>query len=119
MTPRPQPEEGLPHNLQKSDGELDWYVARLHDRVRGLNPGRSPYQPCREDPARLVSAGGLGLPATGEPPPGSIVEVNECGIVLQTGEGACCTEVQPASQRRMSALVMLAATAAGGDRLGG
>lgn len=112
LTPRPQPEEGVTYarNLQKSDGELDWSqpARELHDRVRGLNPWPVAYTSHAGRTLRVWSTRvwAAGLPADRENlPPGSIVEVNECGIVLQTGEGALLlTEVQPASKRRMSAL---------------
>lgn len=111
---RPQPRQGvsMAPMLKKSDGLLDWSqpARSLLDRIRGTTPWPGAQTGLQAMPVKVVRAQ-LGPQSTGGAP-GSVLEVDDRGWLVQAGEGTLwLAEIQVPGKRPQ-----LAAEAARGLR---
>ena len=101
----PQPDEGATYaaKIARADALIDWNASALAvDRqVRALNPSPGATTTLEGNDIKIWSA----EPARGHfGPPGSVVSVDDRGIVVACGEGALVVrELQRAGGRRMDA----------------
>jgi len=101
------PQDPAKVSLAPKLGDADFRVdlagdpVSLVNRIRGLSPAPGAYLTLAGDQRlRLLKA--EARQASG--PPGTILAIEETGVVVATGEGAIALlEVQPAGKRRMSA----------------
>jgi methionyl-tRNA formyltransferase len=112
----PQDDELATHApmLHKQDGAVDWSLpaSAVRDRVRGVDPWPGAYTNLGGKPLKLFA------PAVcdGDGEPGEILGVDDAGLRVACGDGACCFgEVQAPGKRRMPA----AAFASGRSSLAG
>jgi methionyl-tRNA formyltransferase len=104
----PQNEEEATYapKLKRSDGHIDWSLpaTAIYNRIRGFNPWPachsgyvSPHHKDRRLKIQEARVEG------GEGFPGRVIEMNEHGPLVATGNGALrLREVQPEGKRRMS-----------------
>ena len=105
--PRPQGDEGITHAamLSKEEGRTSWErgVRALVDHVRGMDPWPVAYVEHEGEPLKLFAASASERPR-GEPPPGTVVAVDDRGLHVAALDGVVCIgQVQPAGKRRMPA----------------
>lgn len=72
--------------LEKETGRLDWTLpaAKLDHLVRGVTPWPGAHTTFAGAPLKVLEA----RPEAGEGPPGTLLEANEKGWLVATGEGA-------------------------------
>lgn len=88
--------------LRKEDGAIDWTrpASEVACRVRGVDPWPGAYSQHGADRIKLFGA--RVLEGAGEA--GRVLAVDERGLVVACGEGACAiAELQAAGRKRMSA----------------
>jgi methionyl-tRNA formyltransferase len=100
----PQPEEGITHApmLARSEGSVDFTASarRVHDRIRGFDPW--PGVTVTGDGLTLKLSRSSRLDAPGGAAPGTVVSIDDDGMLVACGEGLVrIGEVQPAGRRRM------------------
>ncbi len=103
----PQPAEGVTyaHKIEKTEAPLDWALpaAVLACRVRAFDPFPGASIQYNRETVKVwgARAEGGALP-TADTPPGTLLDVNEQGVVVQTGAGCLClTELQRAGGKRL------------------
>lgn len=112
--------------LAPADLRLDWKAParEIHDRIRGLAPGPGAVTRWRGVLLKLLRSG---LAAEAEPPggaaaePGTIVQLEAAGVLVQAGRGRVrLLEVQAPGRRPLPAAAFArGARLAVGERLGG
>ena len=110
LKPIPQPEESSYApllNREHEQLEWSWDAAKIHNRIRGLNPWPGAFTFFRDEQVKIwqsrvqspagdtyIKLGGL---------PGQIVSLTEKGLLVLTGDGLVeIVELQPAGKTRMS-----------------
>lgn len=114
LTPVPQNESEATYfpMLEKSDGLIDWHkkAEEIRNRIRGLNPWPGTYTYLSGTMLKIFKADVIGRKAgalvveSGQSPkmPGTVLEVNNEGIIIATGEGYLSVkELQLEGKRRM------------------
>jgi len=110
--PVPQPEGSSYAPLLTREHERlewSWTAAKIHNRIRGLNPWPGAFAFFREEQVKIwlsEQPGKLDLSgnALQNSLPGSILSLTEGGLLVKTGEGILkITELQPAGKKRMRA----------------
>lgn len=89
--------------LTKEDGRIDWSASArdVANRIRGVDPWPGAFT--ERDGERLKLYGAR--PVSDSGPPGTVVAIDERGLVVACGDGACAvTDVQAPGKRRMSAV---------------
>ncbi len=114
LEPRPQDHDAATHApmLKKEDGRVDWSwpARRVADRVRGVNPWPGAQTTLAGVPLKLFRARVTG----GSGAPGQVLAVDDRGLVVACGDGACAiAEVQAPGKRRMPAPAFAAGRAVG------
>lgn len=101
-TPQDEARATMAPMLAKEDGRIDWAqpARRVADRIRGVDPWPGATTLHRGERLKLFGArlaGGTGRP-------GEVLAVDERGLVVACGEGACAiAEVQAPGRRRVAA----------------
>lgn len=91
--------------LKREHEKIDWSrsAQEIHNQIRGLNPWPGAFTTFREENLKIWKSKVLSL-SQSQAQLGEIVELNNEGIILQTGAGQILLqEVQPAGKRAMSA----------------
>ena len=114
LQPQPQDHEAASHApmLKKEDGRVDWSwpARRVADRVRGVDPWPGAQTTFEGAPLKLFRARVTG----GSGPPGEVLAVDDRGLVVACGDGACAiAEVQAPGKKRMPARAFAAGRAVG------
>jgi methionyl-tRNA formyltransferase len=110
--PVPQPEGSSYAPLLTREHERlewSWTAAKIHNRIRGLNPWPGAFAFFRGEQVKIwLSEQPEKFDLSGNAPqnslPGSILSLTEGGLLVKTGEGILkITELQPAGKKRMRA----------------
>lgn len=101
---QPQSDVGASHApmLSKQDGLVDWSLPpeQLAARIRGLDPWPGAYTPMEGGNLKLFRAS----VCEGQGQPGAVLGYDTRGLIIATGDGACCiAEVQAPGKKRMAA----------------
>ncbi|PIE56118.1 MAG: methionyl-tRNA formyltransferase [Desulfobulbus propionicus] len=89
--------------LAKETGRLNWNApaATLHNLIRGLDPWPSAFTFLKETRFRLFTS--AHVREISAQPPGTIISVDNRGLLISTGEGSLLVrEIQAAGRRRMT-----------------
>ena len=106
LEPRPQPTTGVTETpmLRREFARIDWSrpAFQLVNRLRGFTPWPGLYTVFRGDRLKVFGLE-TAEAAHGEEPPGTILGVDETGILVRCGRGTAAriTEVQREGRRRM------------------
>jgi methionyl-tRNA formyltransferase len=94
--------------LKKSDGNIDWTKSakQIHNQIRAFKPWPGSFTQwvrSKGEPVRLiVDQVLLAKDQPADSPPGTIIQINEVGIHVSTGEGVLVIQtLQPAGKRMM------------------
>ena len=110
-TPQDDSEATYAPNLKREDERIDWNAGSrdIFNRIRGLVPFSGAFSLWNEDTFKVWAAAN---PSEGPSHPivdtgivpGTIIQLNEEGIIVKTGDGVLqLTSVQPAGKKAMSA----------------
>ncbi|MFG6115181.1 methionyl-tRNA formyltransferase [Halobacillus sp. MO56] len=96
-------------NIKRGQEEIDWSSdhVTVYNQIRGLHPWPVAYTYWRGRPMKIWWGEKTSVPGNGEP--GEIVDIQEDGFVVTTGDGKGLkiTELQPSGKKRMSAVDFL------------
>jgi methionyl-tRNA formyltransferase len=100
----PQDDAGATHApmLKKTDGAVDWTrpAREVSCLIRGVDPWPGAYTELGGERIKLYGA----REAEGSGAPGEVLAVDDRGVVVACGDGACAiAELQAAGRKRMSA----------------
>lgn len=95
-------------NLTREDEKIDWNRTsrEIYNQIRGLVPFSGGFTLWNGEVFKVWSAvvPEDGSPASSEAAPGTVLELNESGIVVQTGDGSLTLlTVQPSGKKAMEA----------------
>jgi len=104
LTARPQPGDGVTyaHKIEKAEAVIDWSLpaAAIERRVRAFDPFPGASTVCGAEAVKVWSA--QPVPSTGQP--GTVLAVDDTGIVVACGEQALrLTVLQRAGGKRLPA----------------
>ncbi len=107
-----QPEDGVTyaHKLSKAEGRLDFRLPTraLYNRIRAFNPFPVAWVPLNGQPMRIWQASESPLPGRDDDEPGHILQVDDSGIQVATGDGILILEeLQLPGKRRMAVADLL------------
>ncbi len=108
----PQPDEGVTyaHKLSKAEARLDFRLPTraLYNRIRAFNPFPVSWVPLNGQPMRIWQASESPQPGRDNDEPGHILNVDDSGIHVATGDGALILEeLQLPGKRRMAVADLL------------
>jgi methionyl-tRNA formyltransferase len=106
LTPIPQDHSAATYapSLNREDGQIDWNwdALKIDHRIRGCNPRPGAYTFRNGSVLKLWMSGALDVSTSGLEP-GTVVEVAEDSLIVQTGDGMVrLTQVQPEARTRMT-----------------
>ncbi|EKF74299.1 methionyl-tRNA formyltransferase [Alcanivorax hongdengensis A-11-3] len=91
-----QPEDGVTyaHKLSKQEARLDFRLPTraLYNRVRAFNPWPVAWLPLNGQPMRVWQASESPLPGQPDDEPGTLLQVDDSGLHVATGDGVLCLE---------------------------
>jgi methionyl-tRNA formyltransferase len=101
--------------LRKSDGNIDWKqtAVQIRNQIRALKPwpgSFTQWQRPEGQPVRLIvdQVSLASSPASADTTPGTIVQIDDTGLQVATGEGVLLIQtLQPAGKRTMDAAAFL------------
>lgn len=100
------------YNIKPEQERIDWTKTGedIYNHIRGMNPWPVAYTMYGEE--RWKIWWGEKVPASSQAKPGTIVAVEQDGIIVATGNETAIkiTELQPAGKRKMSATDFLRGT---------
>lgn len=104
---RPQPDEGVTyaHKLSKDEARLDFRLPgrALECRIRAFNPWPVCWLECNGEPLRVWQAHEIIAHNDSDAEPGTLIGVDDQGLVVATGDGALAmTQLQLPGKRPMS-----------------
>ena len=104
LQPVPQPELGVTYakKIEKAEAQLNWHEAapQLLNRIRAYQPFPGALSHYQGQAIKIWGASLYDADATGEP--GSILGINDAGVIVATGSGALClTELQKPGGKRL------------------
>ncbi len=105
ITPVPQPAESptpYARMIKKEDGRIHWTdsAEQIEHLVRGMNPWPSAFSMLSGKNIRIWKS--KTAPSAAKADPGTVLEADGDGIVVQTGSGALCIqELQMEGRKRM------------------
>ena len=107
-----QPDDGVTyaHKLSKAEGQLDFRLPTraLYNRIRAFNPFPVAWVPLKGQPMRIWKASESPLPGKDDDEPGHILNVDDNGIQVATGDGILTLEeLQLPGKRRMAVADLL------------
>jgi len=112
IKPMPQPKEFSYAPLLKREHEQlewSWDAARIHNRIRGLNPWPGGFTFFRDEQVKIWQSRRIELGENKEEylkngeKSGQIVSLTESGLAVMTGNGMLeILELQPAGKKKMS-----------------
>ena len=107
-----QPDDGVTyaHKLSKAEGLLDFRLPTraLYNRIRAFNPFPVAWVPLKGQPMRIWKASESPLPGKDDDEPGHILNVDDNGIQVATGDGILTLEeLQLPGKRRMAVADLL------------
>ncbi len=102
-----QPDEGVTyaHKLSKDEARLDFRLPSraLECRIRAFNPWPVCWLPFNDAPLRVWQAHETAIHNGGDAEPGTLLDVDDQGLVVATGDGALTlTQLQLPGKRPMS-----------------
>lgn len=125
LSPTPQNDEEATFawNIKREQEKIDWSNkgADIYNQIRGMNPWPVAYTTFGGTVMKVWASEKASY--TGSHEPGTIIRLEEDGLVVATGDGTAVkiTELQPAGKKRMDAKQFLLGAGAGitpGQKLG-
>jgi methionyl-tRNA formyltransferase len=107
VVPKPQPSDGVSVTpmLRRNFGKVDWTMPsrNLVNRLRGFTPWPGIYAKLRGGRLKLFGLEEVTPAPAGSEEPGTVLAVDEAGIVVRCGRGSAVriTELQREGRRRM------------------
>lgn len=107
ITPQPQDDSQASYaaNISAQERIIVWTrsAQEIHNQIRGLNPWPIAYTTYRGKQLQVMCATLLSSDEKTACAPGTIVEINAKGLIIQCGSGLIgLQEVRPASKKRMA-----------------
>jgi len=107
-----QPDDGVTyaHKLSKAEARLDFRLPTraLYNRIRAFNPFPVSWVPLNGQPMRIWKASESPQPGQDSDEPGHILNVDDSGIQVATGDGVLILEeLQLPGKRRMAVADLL------------